>query len=114
VDYSPAAGVTDALTRQSVAATTGVRVSGARKYATSVVATAPRVALAAETYAIVSTRTLGRLPAAHPLGRALDSQPVSAMTKGQALSLLAQHLATHPADRGELQVVSEDELAAAD
>jgi hypothetical protein len=112
-DYSPAAGVTNALARQSVAATTGVRVSGVRKYATSVVATAPCVALAAETYAIVSTRTLGRLPAAHPLGRALASHHVATMTKGQALSLLAQHLATHPADRGELQVVSEDELAAA-
>lgn len=111
--YSPAPGVTDALAYQSAAATTGVRVSGARKYAASVVAVTPRLTLEAETYAIVSTRTLDRLPASHPLGRVMAGNAVSTMTKGKALALLAQHLAAHPADRGELQVVSEDELAAA-
>jgi len=94
----------------------GVRVSGARKYAAGPAPGAPLARLADESYTVTSARTLKAIgDDKHPVAVALAAarRALTAVPKGKAQAILREHLARHPEDRNELQVVSEDELAAA-
>jgi hypothetical protein len=113
--YQPSAAVIDALAHQSPAAIGGVRTIGARKYVT-LAPSLPKVELAEEAFTIVSTSTLGVVgDSAHPINQALEQarEAVGAVPRGKAIAILTRHLSDHPEDRGEFQVISEDELPVA-
>jgi hypothetical protein len=112
--HLPNATVIDALAHQSTAAISGLRVSGARKYAP--LPSAHKFTLAEEAFTIVSARTLGKVSdSAHPLHQALAEagDALGAVPRGKAIAILTRHLEDHPEDRGEFQVISEDELPVA-
>jgi hypothetical protein len=106
--YLPSVLVIDALAHQSPAALAGVRVSGARKYASGTTT----VALGEERFTIVSSTDLRTSAPAHPIAQALAgaSEQLGAVPRGRADAILAEHLRTHPADHGAWIVLSEDEL----
>jgi len=112
--YTPGVGLTEAHAQRSAAAVSGIRVSGARKYARALTASPPRVTLAGEAYTVALKETLAKVGDAHPVAAPLATAArIGPVPRGKALAILAQHLASHPGDRDALQVVSEDELVVA-